>query len=428
MKKLVTMSEQELARYEVVGNLLEGRINGTEAAKQTGLSTRQVRRLKAKVKKHGARGLIHGNRGRPSNRRVSEKKIEKMKRIVVKQYPDFGPTFASEKLAENHEIKVSGEKLRGLMIEWGLWKPKPRKTNGEYRFWRERRETYGEMIQFDGSYHKWFEDRGELCCLLAGIDDATGKITRLEFTDWEGVRPAFRFWKGYVEDKGKPISIYLDRHSTYKQSAKKNVLDNPKSLTQFEKAMKELNIDIIHAHSPQAKGRIERLFGTLQDRLIKELRLAKINTTEEANDFADKIFIPRFNEKFGIRAEKKTDLHRDLSKTESERLDNIFSEQETRVVLNDFTVRFKNLWFQLNEKQPTLICRKDRVRVETWLNDSIHLYLREKELSYLALPERPEKVSATKLPALTRVKSPWRPPANHPWRQHTQRQKQKVEV
>ena len=182
MTQTITMTPKELSRYEVIKRLIKKEINGTEAAKQLFLSVRQVKNLKARVKTCGVKGIIHGSRGKPSNRRISGDKIKKIEKIVKGSYSDFGPSFASEKLEENHRIKIGKETLRQLMIKWQLWDPKPRKKNKEYRAWRQRKEQYGEMEQFDGSYHLWFENRAEKCCLLASIEDATGKITMLKFT------------------------------------------------------------------------------------------------------------------------------------------------------------------------------------------------------------------------------------------------------
>lgn len=410
-KELITMTPKELSRYETIEKLIREEINGTEAAKQLSLSVRQIRRLKVKVKKHGIKGLAHGNRGEPSNNRMAKEKIDKIKLIVEKKYRDFKPTFAAEKLDERHGIKISNEKLRGLMTDWGIWKPKPRKTNKEYRSWRPRKEYYGEMVQFDGSYHRWLEDRGPACCLLASIDDSTGQITKLKFGHDEGVIPVFTFWKKYVETRGKPVSIYLDRHSTYKQN-QKSVFDDPNSSTQFQRAMEQdLGIKIIHAYSPQAKGRAERLFKTLQDRLIKEIRLAGVSTIEEANKFVEETFIPRFNAKFSVIPQKKRNLHKSLTKFESQNLDRIFSAYDTRVVGNDFTVKFDKEYYQLSKKQSALVLRKDKVQIEQRINGRIFISLRNKYLNYTLLPARPEKVKAP-----VKARQPWKPPADHPWR------------
>jgi hypothetical protein len=415
MAKLITMTPKELSRYEIIKRLIGKEINGTEAAKQTGLSVRQVKNLKARVKQYGAQGIIHGHRGKSSNRKMSDGKIGKIKRIVRDSYCDFGPTFASEKLEENHQIKVGKEKLRLLMTGWRFWKPKPRKKNKEYRSWRPRKEYYGEMEQFDGCYYDWLEARAERCCLLASIDDATGKITGANLVHDEGVKPVYGFWKNYVQSHGKPLKIYLDRLSTYKNTHK-SVFDDPAVLTQFQRAMKDLDIEDISAYSPQAKGRIERLWPTLQDRLVKELRLAKISTIEEANRFLEEVFISKFNAKFSVVAQKKRNLHRALTEIDKRNLDKIFSEQNTRIVNNDFTLRINGKWYQLAEQQPTLVLRKDKVLVEERIDGSRFVSLRDKYLNYTVLPARPEKVKM-KVIALARTKSSWKPPANHPWRQ-----------
>ena len=414
-QEIIQMASREISRYEVISKLINRQINGTDAAKQLCLTTRHIRRLKAKVKQFGAKGLIHGNRGKSSNRSIDLKIIAKAKIFLKKHYSDFKPTFAGEKLEERHNIKLGREKVRQIMIEAKLWKPKLKKTNKEYRTWRQRKEYYGEMQQFDGSYHKWFEERGEEGCLLASIDDATGQITEAEFVKHEGVKPAFTFWQKYTKTKGKPVNIYLDRHSTYKVNHK-SLFDDPKVLTQFERAMKDLDIKVTHAKSPQAKGRIERLFGTLQDRLIKELRLEKINTVEEANKFLEKIFIPKFNRKFAVLPAKKKDIHKPLTKIDKANLDKTFSVQNTRIVNNDFTIRFKGQWFQLSEKQPTLVLKKSKVIIEERLNQKLFISLKNKYLDYTALPERPQKVIKMHVTGLTREKQIWKPPANHPWR------------
>ena len=416
MTQTITMTPKELSRYEVIKRLLKKEINGTEASKQIGVTTRQIRSIKAKVRQYGVRGIIHGLRGKPSNKQLPNEKVAQIKQVVKDKYHDFGPTFAAEKLEENHQIKISNEKLRQLMIDWDCWSPKPRRKNKEYRSWRQRKEQFGEMEQFDGSYHYWLEDRGPYCCLLASIDDAKGEITGLKFVDWEGVKNGFGFWQKYFGKHGKPLSIYLDRHSTYKQN-QKSVFDDPKCFTQFQRAMEiDLGIKIIHAYSPQAKGRIERLFETLQDRLIKELRLAGISTIEEANQFVEKIFIPKFNDKFAVCPQKKGDLHKPLTKWEKDNLDKIFSIQTKRTVSNDFTVRHQGKWYQLGQAQPTLVLKRDKILMEERADGTMFISLRNKYLNYVVLPKRPEKVNQTKVIALTRTKSSWKPPANHPWR------------
>lgn len=422
----ITMTREELSRYEVIRKLIDGHLNGGEAAKQLNLSLRQVKRIKAGVKIQGPASVIHANKGRQSNRKIKTEIIEKTKKLLNKYYPDFGPTFASEKLAENHQIQLSDETVRKIMVDVGLWRVRSRKNNKEYRAWRPRKQCFGEMQQFDGSYHLWFENRAPAGCLLASIDDATGRITKLEFTSDEGVAPVFTFWRAYVLKRGKPAHIYLDRHSTYHQN-QKSVLDDPEHLTQFQRAMQELGINVINARSPQAKGRIERLFGTLQDRLVKELRLQNIKSVKEANQFLQEKFISEFNRKFAVAPEKTGDLHHELNQQEKGLLDKVFSIQKNRIVNNDFTIQYKNNWYQLGKTQPTLVCRKERVLIETRLSGEIKISLRGKYLNFKELPKRPEKVAAIKIAALSRIEPHWTPPPDHPWRRpFIIEQKQKI--
>jgi hypothetical protein len=408
------MTSQEAERLTIINNLIAKKINGTDAAKQLGLSVRQTKRLKADVIRDGAKGIIHKLRGQESNNKTEEKLLRKVKKIIDKKYSDFGPTLATEKLMEIDRINLGVSIIRKMMINEKLWKHKSRKQSQKHRTWRPRKDCYGEMEQFDGCYHHWFEKRNGEICLLAAIDDATGKITQLKFGQNEGVVEVFRFWKEYLEAKNKPIAIYLDKFSTYKVNHK-NATDNHELITQFERACSDLTINLITAHSPQAKGRIERLFETLQDRLVKELRLQKISDIETANKFLEEKYIQIFNKKFSVVPAKNTDLHRPLTEHDKTNLDKIFSIQSKRQVKNDFTIQFKNNWYQLNEIQPTTVYRKDDILVEERLDGSIHLSKKEKDLNFKKLPARPERVEM-KLVAITPNKAPWIPPVNHPWR------------
>ena len=339
---------------------------------------------------------------------------------MVAEYHDFNPLLAQEHLRDDHEILLSKETVRQLMIKEGLWKPK-RKGESKKHFWRERKDSYGEMQQFDGSYHNWFEKRNETevgleQCLLLSVDDATGKITEAVFEYNEGVFPVFRFWKGYFETKGLPNAIYLDKFSTYKVNHK-NAVDNKELMTQFERAMKQLGVRIIHANSPQAKGRVEKMNGTLQRRLVKEMRLAGINTLAEANKFLKEIFIPKFNKQFAVMPKKKSDLHRELNNKQVKELNGILSVQSERTISNDYTVRFKNNYYQLEEVQPTTVYKRSKVTIEERLNGELKINVKNHHLNYFRLPERPKKEINIKLPALTVKKSTAHiPPPNHPWR------------
>lgn len=406
---------KELNRHEIALRLIQKRITEKEARKLLGLkSVRQVRRIKKRVMKEGAEGLPHRGRGKPGNRKLNEDFTNKVMAIVKEKYSDFKPTFAVEKLLENHDMTISKETLRRLMIKAGLWKPKSRKQPKGRHVWRARKENYGEMQQFDGSYHRWFEDRGEEACLLLSVDDAAGKITKAKFDKNEGIAAVFSFWLEYFDGNGLPLSIYLDKFSTYKINHPA-AADNRDLLTQFQRAMGQAGVKPISAHSPEAKGRVERMFETLQDRLVKELRLAGISTVGEANEFL-KTYIPKFNGQFGVTPAKQADLHRKVNKELKAKLPRIFSVQSQRRVNNDYTVLFKNRFFQLLEEQPVTVYKKDTVTVEEHLDGEIRISCGDHYLDYLELPKRPEKMIDVKLSALTSYKSGHVPPANHPWR------------
>lgn len=412
-QKLISMTEKELQRYDVICNLINKKIDGTDASKQLGLTTRQIRRLKNIVNKCGAKGLAHRGRGRTSNRRINAKTIDVVKKHLREKYYDFGPTFAAEKLEEIDKIKIGKETIRSIMIEIGLWKVKPRKQSKKWHIWRARKENKGEMQQFDGSYHIWFGN--EESCLLLSVDDATGKITHAKFDYNESTMAVFGFWGEYFLKNGLPLSIYLDKFSTYKINHK-NAVDNKDMITQFERAMNQVGVRPITAHSAEAKGRVERMFETLQDRLVKELRLAGITTIEEANEFLEK-YIPKFNAKFAVIPNRRKNLHKKLNKNTEENLSQILSIQNTRVVNNDYTIMFKTNYFQLNRKQPATVYKKDKVIVEEHLNGEIKLRIRGSYLDYIVLPEKPKREIDIKLPALTRQEQgSYKPPIDHPWR------------
>ena len=422
-QKLISMTARELSRYDIIKNLINREINGTDAAKQIGVSVRHIKRLKARAIKFGAAGLIHGGRGRESNRKLNDRAIALAKKHLEETYYDFGPTFAAEKLLENHQIKINKETVRLIMTDLGLWKPRSRKQPKERHSWRPRKDNYGEMEQFDGSYHKWFDQ--EETCLLLSVDDATGKITHGQFDYSEGVKAVFAFWWGYFEKNGLPLSIYLDKFSTYKVNHK-NAVDNHDLITQFERAMKQSGVKLITAHSPEAKGRIERMFETLQDRLVKEFRLADIDTMEKANEFLKK-YIPEFNAKFAVIPPRKKDLHRKLNVSAKEKLPQIFSIQSARKINNDYTIRFKNKYYQLDKLQPVTVYKKDAVIMEEFLNGVVKINLKERYLNYWVLPEKPKKEINVKLPALTsREPNGWRPPADHPWRKYSLTVKKRI--
>jgi len=414
------LSPKEQQKLSVIQRAIKRELTNAQAAKMLEISTRQVKRLKKKLRIYGSGSVSHQLRGKPSNHHLPPEVKEKALQLVREHYADFKPTFASEKLEERHGISINPQTLRRWMATAGLWKTRKQKQ-AQYHAWRPRKEYYGELQQFDGSYHFWFEERfvdedGQPIevCLLASIDDATGEITKAQFAENEGVIAVFTFWKWYVEETGKPLGIYLDRFSTYKVNHR-HAVDNHDLLTQFQRAMQELAIDLITAHSAEAKGRVERLFETLQDRLCKEMRLASINTPEEGNKFLKEVFLPSFNKRFSVIAAKEGNIHRVLSVTDKKYIHRTFSVQATRKVNNDFTIQFKNHWYQLTELQPTTVRAKDTVLVEEWLDQTLHISLRGYYLVYVILPQRPQKLRKRPL-ILTSHKLNWKPPKDHPWR------------
>jgi len=371
MDKYIIMSQKEIKRYDIIKKIISKELNGTDASKLLTLSTRQIRRLKKKVEEKGVKGLTHGNRGRTSNRKMPDQERQNIISLIKKYYSDFGPLLTSEKLWERHKIKKDKGTVRAIMVEEKIWKPKTKKKE-KHREWRQRKARYGEMIQYDGSYEYWFENRNDKCCLLASIDDASSRVW-MKFDRHEGVEPTFNFWREYIERFGKPYSIYVDRFSTYSMNHKL-AKENSDTLTQFQRAMeKNLNIEIIHAQSAQAKGRVERLFKTLQDRLIKELRLNNISTIEEANKFLEEDYLLKFNAKFMVEPRTKSSLHKKLIKQEINKLNSIFSRQYQRTVRNDFTISHKKNYYQLTKKPFNyfLLNNKNRKNTYLYLNKNI---------------------------------------------------------
>lgn len=412
------MSRKEINRVSVLDEVVAKMLTQVSASAKLGITDRHLRRILKNYKRSGPSALIHGLRGKKSNRVTPQDKLDEAIKLIEDKYWDFGPTFAAEKLFENHNLKIDHDVLRHEMARVGLHTIKPRKQT--HRSWRERKEYFGQMVQFDGSHHAWFELRGQICCLLASKDDATNTIYA-HFTEHEDIAGVYTFWMEYIEKYGKPKSIYLDRGSVYKVN-RKTVFDDPAVMTQFERACKELNIEVIHAKSPQAKGRIENGFGTLQDRLVKELRLRNIGNIEEANKYLKKEFLPKYNQQFSLSAKEQGDFHTGLNSKED--LRQIFTVRSDRMINNDFTVRFKSKWFQLDEIQPKTVLQKSRVTVEEYLDGETKIgqnnsYLNFKEINKQDLDTLRKQRKEEKTYVLTGNQNKiYRPPANHPWRRH----------
>lgn len=350
MKETISMSMKETERIAIMDNLIAKRIKQKHASLQLGISVRQVQRMVKRYKLEGILGLIHKSRGRVGNRAMKQEKKDQIILLIKQQYSDFGPTLAAEKLFERDGIRVSGEKIRLLMIAEGLRKAKERKQVTIHTY-RERRSCVGELIQLDGSPHRWFEERANPCTLLAYIDDATSRIMDGEFADYEGTFTLFDATEHYLQKYGKPVSLYVDKHSTFKINRQATVEEELKDFqpqSQFGRAMEQLRIELICANSPQAKGRIERLFETLQDRLVKELRLAGISTKEEGTKYFREVYIPKHNARFAVLPKDKSDMHRALLLTDD--LPRIFTVQTNRVVSKTLVVQYKNTRYQLDTK------------------------------------------------------------------------------
>jgi len=305
------MSIKELRRLTVIHQVMEKKLKQVDAGRLLGLTVRHIRRMVGRVQREGDCGLAHRSRGKRSNRAIPERKKAEVLQWYTKRYSDVGPTLAAEKLQEREGIRISDETLRLWLLEAGVTHFKRRAR--PHRAWRERRKHRGELIQMDGSHHAWLEDRGPECVLMAYIDDASNRVYA-RFYAYEGTLPAMDSFKRYIRRDGIPMSVYLDKHSTYKAWAEPTLaeqLAGRKPKSQFERALEDLGVAGIPADSPQAKGRIERLFGTFQDRLIKEMRLANVKNLDEANRFLSG-YLPIYNRRFCIKPAEGIDLHRPI--------------------------------------------------------------------------------------------------------------------
>jgi hypothetical protein len=403
---MIMARQGELKRLHVIQKVLERVIKQVEAAEILSLSSRQIRRIIKRITIEGDKGIIHKSRGRPSNRRIPGKIRDKVIKLYRKQYQDFGPTLASEKLLERDGIRINDETLRMWLIETGDWK-RTRKTRG-HRQWRERKPHDGEMVQMDGSHHDWFEGRGPRCVLMGYIDDATGKVFG-RFYPYEGTIPAMDSFRRYIKKNGLPMSVYLDKHTTYKSTAKPTIqdeLNNTQPLSEFERALKELGVEVIHANSPQAKGRIERLFGTLQDRLVKEMRLRGVRTIEEANAFLE-VYLPFYNRRFSVCPKGRDNLHRSLVKGMN--LDAILCIKTERTLRNDFTVAHNQKLYQVEDP-----VNASKIMVQDRMDGSLVMTYKSRVLRFKEITVRP--VKENKQPVVVPMKKTYTPPSDHPWR------------
>lgn len=404
---ILVMSQKEIKRLQIIQKVLGREINQQEASAILRISDRQVRRVVKRVREEGEKGITHRMRGREGNRRIDPKIRSEIIGIYRKVYEGFGPRLASEKLLERDKVKVNEETLRLWLIEECLWK-KRKGQKEKKRSWRARKNHYGSMVQMDGSHHDWLEGRGPKLVLMGYIDDATGQVYG-KFYDYEGTQPAFDSLKGYIKRYGLPRSIYLDKHSTYKinkkqQRYKEWPFRDKEGLTQFARGCQQLGIELIYANSPQAKGRIERLFETFQDRFVKELRLEKAKTLKEANEVMIR-YLPKFNKRFSVTAKQPGNLHRPVLGVN---LDEILSTQKECVLRNDRTFIHEKQRYQVLDRT-----RANKIVVHEYLNGRMAVKYGKNKLVYKPIDERPvERKAARKV----KPRRSYVPPKGSYWR------------
>lgn len=409
-KGTIAMTREEIKKLRVIEGVIEKRLKQEKAAKLLELSIRQIKRLVKRVRREGAEGIVHRLRGKGSNRKYGEEFREKVVTIYRREYEGFGPTLAQEKMEQRNKIKIGRETLRQLLIGEGLWELQ--RKGREHRRWRERKECYGEMVQADGSHHDWLEGRGPKLVLMGYIDDASGKVFG-GFYDYEGTLPAMGSFYQYVKRYGLPHSLYMDRHTTYQSNQKLTIEEElagkEKSLSQFGRALKELGVELIAAQSPQAKGRIERLFRTFQDRLIKEMRLAGIKSKDSANEFLKK-YLPEYNRRFCVKPRSQADLHRAIDREKD--LKQILSIQTQHVLRNDNTIRHENQLYQILNRWESR--RPESITVQERVDGKIYLVAEGKELRYQEIQEPCREKAPVK--KKVRTVTITIPSMEHPWK------------
>jgi hypothetical protein len=408
------MTQKDRDRLVALQKARKGLITQKEGAEEMGRTERHVRRLLKKLRGKGDAVIVHGLRGRRSNRKIDEKvKQAAIKILSDKVYAGFGPTLAAEYLAGRHDIGAGRETVRGWMVEGKLWRPKRQRIEKIHE-WRQRRSRAGEMVQWDTSEHAWLEDRGPKLYLISMIDDATSRI-HARFVAHDSTEENMRLLWGYLERHGRPLSFYTDKASLF-QTASKVARDrralppeeqDPLPPTQIGRALQELDIVWIPAHSPQAKGRVERSFQTAQDRLVKGLRVAGASTLEQANAYLEETFIPWWNGKLTVVAANPDDAHRPLAATHS--LPASLSYVETRQVAPDYTIQFDNKMYLIARPDIRAGLRGAAVRVEVRLDGSLAVRFRNVYVAVTECLVRPkvEAVRKPRKPAAPRKKSQW---------------------
>jgi len=405
------MSLKERTRMGVMKQVQANLLSLVAAGKLLRLSYRQVKRVWRRYRDQGDKGLVHRGRGRVGNRR---KAVDIRERILLRykeRYPDFGPTLAAEHLGREG-LLVDHETLRQWLLAKGWWTIKRRRQ--KHRQWRERKACFGELVQMDGSHHDWFEGRRDRAVLMVMIDDATNR-TYAQFSEQETTRAAYDTFEGYVRRHKMPVGLYVDRDSIYRTDREPTVaeqLAGQEPLTQFGRAMKGLGVAIELAYSPQAKGRVERRNGLLQDRLVKELRLAGISDLAGANHFLEEKFLPELNRRFWVKPAQEADAHQPVPRNLAEAL----NWEEERVVQRDWTVAWQGRWFQIDSCHEALCLVGRSVTVRQLRDETVQLLRKGQKLKCRELAKRPLAVARPK-PARTGTPPAKPKEGGHPWRQ-----------
>ena len=415
----VFLSTREADRVAVIREVVESRLPQSEAARRLGMGVRQVKRLVRRYRERGAAGLASGRRGRRSNRAFDEAFRRAVLDLVRERYRDFGPTFACEKLADEHGHRLSAETLRGWMIEDGLWEPKARREVREHPS-RPRRDCLGDVVQIDGSPHDWFEGRGPSCTLIVYVDDATSRLLATGFFAAETTEAYMRTTRAHLESHGRPVAYYSDRYSVFRVNRR----DREGEATQFARALRTLDVESIHAGSPQAKGRVERANRTLQDRLVKEMRLRGICGMAAGNAYLP-AFVADYNRRFGVAPRNPSDAHRAVLHDGRE-LDLILCEQHARKITRNLSISFEGRTYQVTGQGKGYRMRGAAVTVCKGFDGAVTVLRGGRELAVRLLGEGEEpspvedgksvRQRVERAKAEQRSRSASKPPPDHPWR------------
>jgi transposase len=414
VETLLTMSSKELTKLEIMQRLKKKKITQCEAGKMLGLSERQIKRIYKNYREKGAAGLISKRRGKKSNHQMKEEVRKKALDLLSGKYGGFGPTMGCEKLVEIEGMKISVESVRRIMLDEGLWKARRARKIVTHQM-RERRPCFGELVQIDGSPHNWFEGRGPDCVLIVFIDDATGKLVQLRLVEHESFFSYCEAAEGYLRRCGKPVAFYSDKHGIFRVNIPNCGLGD--NLTQFGRAMEELEIEIICANTPQAKGRVERANQTLQDRLVKEMRLRGISSMDAGNAYLPE-FMADFNHRFEVEPTSQHDAHRPL--TALDNLAIILTWQETRILTKNLTIQFDKIVYQIQTQRPTYALRNAAVTVCRNSKGKVTILYKGDSLDYTIFhkqPKQAEIVSSKDVDlALLNQRKAHTPAPDHPWR------------